>query len=93
MKRNTTKILSKDEKKSEKEQFGKLFPAYYNEWGNNMSKQDLGRLEDILEIMEVDYFEEEIKSYLQEKEKERIIKKKKEDNRGWFSKPKELKPE
>ena len=42
--------------------------------------------------MDVEEFVEGMKSYLQQKEKEKIVNEKKEKSKGWgwFSKPKEL---
>lgn len=67
-----------------------IFPKYFNGWGKNLSETELKKLEDILEMMDTENFVKKITSYLQEKEKKRIIEEKKEKNRGWFSKPKEL---
>lgn len=43
-------------------------------------------------MMDTENFVKRITNYLQDKEKKRIIEERKEKNRGWFSKPKDLTP-
>ena len=90
VKRHNTKKLSVKEKTTYIEEFMKLFPSYYQEWGKKCTAEEIKTIEDILEIMETDHFVKGMTKYLQDKEKQKIIEQKKEKNRGWFSKPKDL---
>lgn len=68
----------------------RIFPEYYNGWGKNLSEESSQKLDDILQKMQLQNYTNGISKYLQSKEKERIVKEKKDKSRGWFSGPKEL---
>jgi hypothetical protein len=83
--------LSPEAAKANREFFNRVFPLYYEGWGKNVSAEDLGRLEEVLEKTEVEVFAKDIQLFLQGRERDRIIKERKEKNKGWwFGKTKEL---
>lgn len=70
-------------------EFIRIFPSFFEK---TISGEDQKVLEGILEKMEVENFKDGIKSYLQAKQKEKMVQDKLNSNKGWFSfsKPKQL---
>ena len=61
--------LTAEEMKKNKEYFARIFPDYYIGWGKNLPKEDMQRLQQILQKMQVENFTKDINQYLQAKEK------------------------
>lgn len=63
-------------------EFIRIFPSFFEK---TISGEDQKILEGILEKMEVENFKDGIKSYLQTKQKEKMVQDKLNSNKGWFS--------
>lgn len=70
-----------------REVFMTLFPKYFQK---KCSVKEMNTIDQILEKMETVNFEESIKKFLQEKQKQKMIQERIQKSAGWFTGPKEL---